>query len=388
MAEGLQSDVVSHAPENFVLDLTGTDRYSWRLRSEPCMDADEIDEFHHGDKISAVRDMAHPGWLKLMDACGWVKESHDDRPVWKIAESQCSSQVLEESTSMPSSSGSKSTEDFAKRSSSKCSTDFAEENISSSLAGSSGSQNTAVVQSQAMLLPIPFTGKFHRICDKEDCRTLETSISTVSNTRWFTGQCYRVALTHAEASVQATSYLHTGVAERPRWADMEDTDEEDVAIIPKPHVIEMKEELLDGASRGLTDQSLPNSRSRQRNRALMQKKQKTQLCKYLSEKGACPFGDACWFAHNENDLRDQGNKENDDGSGVPSSGKTLSQDEMPICNENPCRDQRRRAKNKDLLKKRNRTELCQYFKDQQCCKFGDSCWFAHSVTEIRPTADK
>jgi len=395
------------------------------------MDADEIEGFLHDHRINAVRDADHPGWLKLVDKSGWVKEDHEGCPVWKSAQFQSGTQAVEsDSISFAGSSASACGKEFdgddASRLPSKCSTGFAGENISPSSV-SSESQSSSPVHAHALAgaLPIPFTGTSYRIGAKNDSRILITS--NVTNMQWFTGQSYKIAPTPSEAAStkETTAAANSAAcAARKRWADMEDSDEETPATvhsaacaakqrwadmedsdeendgnrgnIPMLHKADMEdvdkgnEDPLDGkhletrlANTPLSDQRVVlNPRRQKRNRDLLQRKNKTQICKHLEEKGMCPFGASCWFAHSESELQANDHVNQDIAHDMPHAYHAKFHDEVVPQNESVIRHPHRQARNRELLKRRNKTELCRYLVEQGCCPFGKTCWFAHGIEEM------
>mmetsp|Transcript_127567 Transcript_127567/g.221193 ORF Transcript_127567/g.221193 Transcript_127567/m.221193 type:complete len:438 (+) Transcript_127567:83-1396(+) len=432
MAEVVHSDSGTCSAEVYILNLAGTDRYSWRLRSEPCMDADEIAEFRHGDRINAVRDVSHPGWLKLVDTPGWVKEAHEQQLVWKTAQSQSNAQVAD---SEPTTSGCKDDTDLAGKDASKCSTELSSEDledVSPSSSGSSGSQNSSTPQGHTLSPALPrfFTGKSCRIGDESSPHALVTS--SIASTRWFTGQSCKIDLMPVEGSsiVDKKPSPHTA---RPRWADMEDTDEEDMSSTPvfrkipteqsfdekhleiqlacmpcsdqpnqsivenTPEVDTIKvlavdepcAEPLDGKHHDAQFLCEPSSneqvvlkpKRQKRNRELLQRRNKTKMCQYMTNEGACAFGDSCWFAHSASDLKDQGDAEKEIDPTPPPPAKV--QDEEVHHSEKVVQNPGKQKRNKALLKKRNKTEFCRYLQDKGCCPFSETCWFAHSAEEIR-----
>mmetsp|Transcript_6072 Transcript_6072/g.10894 ORF Transcript_6072/g.10894 Transcript_6072/m.10894 type:complete len:438 (-) Transcript_6072:39-1352(-) len=432
MAEVVHSDSGTRSAEVYILNLAGTDRYSWRLRSEPCMDADEIAEFRHGDRINAVRDVSHPGWLKLVDTPGWVKEAHEQQLVWKTAQSQSNAQVAD---SEPTTSGCKDDTDLAGKDASKCSTELSSEDledVSPSSSGSSGSQNSSTPQGHTLSPALPrfFTGKSCRIGDESSPHALVTS--SIASTRWFTGQSCKIDLMPVEGSsiVDKKPSPHTA---RPRWADMEDTDEEDMSSTPvfrkipteqsfdekhleiqlacmpcsdqpnqsivenTPEVDTIKvlavdepcAEPLDGKHHDAQFLCEPSSneqvvlkpKRQKRNRELLQRRNKTKMCQYMTNEGACAFGDSCWFAHSASDLKDQGDAEKEIDPTPPPPAKV--QDEEVHHSEKVVQNPGKQKRNKALLKKRNKTEFCRYLQDKGCCPFSETCWFAHSAEEIR-----
>mmetsp|Transcript_4295 Transcript_4295/g.8367 ORF Transcript_4295/g.8367 Transcript_4295/m.8367 type:complete len:438 (-) Transcript_4295:65-1378(-) len=432
MAGVVLPDLKACAPDFYFLNLAGTDRFSWRLRSEPCMNADEIAEFYHGDRIKAVRDVCHPGWLKLVDKPGWVKEAHEEQLVWKTAQSQSNAQVAD---SEPTTSGCKDDTDLAGKDASKCSTELSSEDledVSPSSSGSSGSQNSSTPQGHTLSPALPrfFTGKSCRIGDESSPHALVTS--SIASTRWFTGQSCKIDLMPVEGSsiVDKKPSPHTA---RPRWADMEDTDEEDMSSTPvfrkipteqsfdekhleiqlacmpcsdqpnqsivenTPEVDTIKvlavdepcSEPLDGKHHDAQFLCEPSSneqvvlkpKRQKRNRELLQRRNKTKMCQYMTNEGACAFGDSCWFAHSASDLKDQGDAEKEIDPTPPPPAKV--QDEEVHHSEKVVQNPGKQKRNKALLKKRNKTEFCRYLQDKGCCPFSETCWFAHSAEEIR-----
>mmetsp|Transcript_56196 Transcript_56196/g.99713 ORF Transcript_56196/g.99713 Transcript_56196/m.99713 type:complete len:449 (+) Transcript_56196:88-1434(+) len=443
MAGVVLPDLKACAPDFYFLNLAGTDRFSWRLRSEPCMNADEIAEFYHGDRIKAVRDVCHPGWLKLVDKPGWVKEAHEEQLVWKTAQSQPSSQVMDLE---PSSGGCKDAKlagkDASKcsagvsegRDASKCSAKLSAEDISDispSSACSNGSRTspcpTAHAHALSPALPRFFTGKSCSIGDGENSHAVVTG--NIVPTRWFTGQSCKIDLMPFERS----STMDKKPAMRPRWADMEDTDEEDMSSTPvfrkipteqsfdekhleiqlacmpcsdqpnqsivenTPEVDTIKvlavdepcAEPLDGKHHDAQFLCEPSSneqvvlkpKRQKRNRELLQRRNKTKMCQYMTNEGACAFGDSCWFAHSASDLKDQGDAEKEIDPTPPPPAKV--QDEEVHHSEKVVQNPGKQKRNKALLKKRNKTEFCRYLQDKGCCPFSETCWFAHSAEEIR-----
>mmetsp|Transcript_112661 Transcript_112661/g.206764 ORF Transcript_112661/g.206764 Transcript_112661/m.206764 type:complete len:441 (-) Transcript_112661:61-1383(-) len=435
MAEVVHSDSGTRSAEVYILNLAGTDRYSWRLRSEPCMDADEIAEFRHGDRINAVRDVSHPGWLKLVDTPGWVKEAHEQQLVWKTAQSQSNAQVAD---SEPTTSGCKDDTDLAGKDASKCSTELSSEDledVSPSSSGSSGSQNSSTPQGHTLSPALPrfFTGKSCRIGDESSPHALVTS--SIASTRWFTGQSCKIDLMPVEGSsiVDKKPSPHTA---RPRWADMEDTDEEDMSSTPvfrkipteqsfdekhleiqlacmpcsdqpnqsivenTPEVDTIKvlavdepcAEPLDGKHHDAQFLCEPSSneqvvlkpKRQKRNRELLQRRNKTKMCQYMTNEGACAFGDSCWFAHSASDLKDQGDAEKEIDPTPPPPAKVQDEEDEEVHHsEKVVQNPGKQKRNKALLKKRNKTEFCRYLQDKGCCPFSETCWFAHSAEEIR-----
>mmetsp|Transcript_91306 Transcript_91306/g.167738 ORF Transcript_91306/g.167738 Transcript_91306/m.167738 type:complete len:441 (-) Transcript_91306:49-1371(-) len=435
MAGVVLPDLKACAPDFYFLNLAGTDRFSWRLRSEPCMNADEIAEFYHGDRIKAVRDVCHPGWLKLVDKPGWVKEAHEEQLVWKTAQSQSNAQVAD---SEPTTSGCKDDTDLAGKDASKCSTELSSEDledVSPSSSGSSGSQNSSTPQGHTLSPALPrfFTGKSCRIGDESSPHALVTS--SIASTRWFTGQSCKIDLMPVEGSsiVDKKPSPHTA---RPRWADMEDTDEEDMSSTPvfrkipteqsfdekhleiqlacmpcsdqpnqsivenTPEVDTIKvlavdepcAEPLDGKHHDAQFLCEPSSneqvvlkpKRQKRNRELLQRRNKTKMCQYMTNEGACAFGDSCWFAHSASDLKDQGDAEKEIDPTPPPPAKVQDEEDEEVHHsEKVVQNPGKQKRNKALLKKRNKTEFCRYLQDKGCCPFSETCWFAHSAEEIR-----
>lgn len=451
MAEVVPPDSGALAPEIYVLNLAGTDRFSWRLRSAPCMNADEVAEFRHGDKIRAVRVALYPGWLKLVDKSGWVKEAHEEQPVWKAAESSSSAQAVElESTSTSDPSECKDAPGFAGKNKSKCSSEDMED-MSPSSAVSSGSQTSSAAQAHnfSFNLPVPFKGKSCRIGDEENFLPAVTSTGTTM--RWFTGPSCKIAL--APSEISAIKSVNSGwQAAKPRWADMEDTDEEDVDASPRPckgdveltfgekqlniPVADAVDNVLEPAKMsivavehhadGLVQEprvlsepwmaqqvvSKPNRQNR--NRQLLQKNNKTQMCKYLAKEGGCPFGDNCWFAHSESTNEEDVNASpgyckgdvellsDEKQLNIPFDDAHSSDkfDEEAVDNTlEPAKDTQvvseplmaqqgvlkptRRKRNRELLQRNNKTQMCKYLAKDGVCPFGATCWFAHSENDLK-----
>lgn len=338
--------VEAELPEVYILNLAGTDRFSWRLRSDPCMDADEIAQLHHGDKINAVRDVAYPGWLKLVDTPGWVKEAHEEQLVWKTAQSQPSAQVTGFEPTSRGCKDSKLTEEHVPN----CSAKLHAQDISSispSSASSNGHNMTSTGQVHALSSALPrfFTGKSCRIGVGDYSHVVVTGDAAPS--RWFTGQSCKIAPVPSEKS----TLVAKKDALRPRWADMEDTDEEDINSTPRlcqtEHPFDFKHldvqlpgfdlhsegivqntpevdaqdtvgdehslEHLGDKHRdvqlvrdsSINERVILKPKRHKRNRELLQRKSKTQMCQYMAKEGSCPFGDSCWFAHSTRDLKDQ-----------------------------------------------------------------------------------
>jgi len=462
MAEVVHSDSGTRSAEVYILNLAGTDRYSWRLRSEPCMDADEIAEFRHGDRINAVRDVSHPGWLKLVDTPGWVKEAHEQQLVWKTAQSQSNAQVAD---SEPTTSGCKDDTDLAGKDASKCSTELSSEDledVSPSSSGSSGSQNSSTPQGHTLSPALPrfFTGKSCRIGDESSPHALVTS--SIASTRWFTGQSCKIDLMPVEGSsiVDKKPSPHTA---RPRWADMEDTDEEDSGGTPRfckkltersfaenrqythlgrmpcfdlpiqdtventpdadtvntiaadakcgVRLDDMHHDAQLVSEFSINEQIVLKPKRHQRNRDLLQRKNKTQMCQYLAKTGSCPFGSSCWFAHSACELKEQGNVEkkmpcfdlpNQDT--VENTPKVDTFDQIAADEERGARldkhhdaqisngfsinervvlKPKRHKRNQDLLHQKNKTQMCQYMAKEGSCPFGDKCWFAHAASDLK-----
>jgi hypothetical protein len=55
---------------------------------------------------------------------------------------------------------------------------------------------------------------------------------------------------------------------------------------------------------------------------------------------------------------------------------------MPTHDQATIRNPRARARNNALLKRKKKTQMCQHLLAEGHCRFGDSCWFAHSSDEI------
>eukprot|EP00931_Biecheleriopsis_adriatica_P076399 TRINITY_DN5010_c0_g1_i1.p1 TRINITY_DN5010_c0_g1~~TRINITY_DN5010_c0_g1_i1.p1 ORF type:complete len:389 (-),score=73.39 TRINITY_DN5010_c0_g1_i1:76-1155(-) len=356
--------------ESYVLDLCGTDLHAWRLRQQPNVDAKEIGEFHHGDVIGALEDAAHPGWLKLSGKPGWVKASYEDHPVWKVAPSQ--------------DSGPPEVDPDATMSSAKCKEKTCSKSNSSGSSNSSGDQSPTLTAAAACPAPIfPFLGPGYRLADDE-------------GSAWFTGASTRIAEDDVTIEKKAA---------RPRWADMGDTTDEEE---------EQKQDFEDSSAgkplgkHSVADQQhqqgLRKPKRKQRNQDLLQRRKKAQFCRYLLQQGACPFGDKCWFAHSEGEVQAGMGVHEDtlvgtavagivsdvDSAIVKVSAKTtlaIDPEEVEVQNsapnENTIRNPHRHARNKDLLQKKNKTQLCKYMADSGACRFGDSCWFAHSESELQ-----
>lgn len=465
--------------ESYILDFGGTELQSWRLREEPDLDAGEIGEFHHGDTITAVKDQAHPGWLKLADKAGWVKESHEDYLVWKIAKfwDPAPAACAPPASDSPASSSKDCEKDNS----------FAPSKASSSGSeGSSTAQDRALVE--ARLPPRPFMGQGYRLGDEGGLCSLAfhaaddgSAKSEVS--RWFTGQSYRIALAvEEEEKSDGVAAALKARAARPRWADMADTDEEEVESDSEDsqglHLASKEEnppdELQESGAEAWQEipperepeteqQCLQKSRRQKRNKKLLQKNGKTQMCRYLVEQGSCPFGDACWFAHSEAEMHcgaaaevqkampaqeedgtlcpgrqtriaptrsqapptdkseaaardapaarpqwaDMADTDEEAEDGKENVGpillgyrhttkeetvKDLSEhaaavrpqllqepESEPQCTAAP----RRKRRNRELLQRRCKTQLCRYLATEGSCPFGDSCWFAHSEAELK-----
>lgn len=256
------TDTVPNAPEQYVLDFTGTDHlHTWRLRAEPHMEADEVDEFRHGDKISAVRDPNHPGWLKLVQKSGWVKEAHEGLLVWKVAQSldsdpgTCTS--LDASFNMSKAKDSKNYDESGE--------DKAPSFTGASASGSKSNDNVWA-----------YRGPSYRLGND-------------AQVQWFTGQSYRLDPVPCQASSTDKSMT---LLSRPRWADMADSGEDSP--------IEAKSQ---DEPEFFHQQVINNKRKKTRNKALLQRKNKTKLCSYVVETGYCPFSEKCWFAHSDEDMR-------------------------------------------------------------------------------------
>eukprot|EP00928_Gymnodinium_smaydae_P039160 TRINITY_DN2680_c1_g3_i1.p1 TRINITY_DN2680_c1_g3~~TRINITY_DN2680_c1_g3_i1.p1 ORF type:complete len:353 (-),score=34.82 TRINITY_DN2680_c1_g3_i1:124-1065(-) len=285
--------------ERYMLDFGGTDLHAWRLRAEPCTAAAEIGEFHHGDTIRATREIDHPGWLKLLPGPGWVKESHDGKHVWKVA-------ITKDVTSSPVHCARASPEQVA-RSSAKGAL------VASTGAASSSSKvnDHALVSTR----PSSFVGAAYRLGDDDTSRPTKgvpgVAVAKLETTRWCTGLSYRIPLARPKDLA-------------PRWADMEDSEEEQAPSEPKPD-IEVPLLILPEQHRGAklandianipsivskvqeppptADVVVRNPRRRARNKDLLQRKNKSQLCRYISETGTCPFSATCWFAHSVEELQ-------------------------------------------------------------------------------------
>lgn len=397
MVEGVPSHIGQNAPAVLVLDLTGTNLFAWNVRAKPCIASHEIDAFRHGDRISAERDSDHPGWFKLVDKSGWVKEKHEDQPVWNLASSLDVDPRDDASIDSDPSRGSDGPQgcakDFDDDKGSKCAEDMDTsfedmEDMSPVSASSSGSQSRAAIPDQAMLkalLPIPFAGTCYFLHDEMATQNVNESTSAASTTsRWFTGQCHKIPF-----EVETVALVSVKHAVAPRWADLCDTDEDDDDVstatptsmlqthdMGKECKLRMDGEQVETqpVNTFLIEEhaAKKSSRSQRRNREMLQKKCKTQFCKYLTENGKCPFEDACWFSHD--DIY---------GDSEPKS-LTNAQDDMMISVVDPAvRKPQKQTRNKDLKKKKNKTQMCQYLINDGCCQFGDSCWFAHAAEELR-----
>eukprot|EP00930_Biecheleria_cincta_P066689 TRINITY_DN5291_c0_g1_i1.p1 TRINITY_DN5291_c0_g1~~TRINITY_DN5291_c0_g1_i1.p1 ORF type:complete len:377 (-),score=76.54 TRINITY_DN5291_c0_g1_i1:123-1253(-) len=369
-------------PSDYILDLSdlaGQDLHSWRLREAPHMDAKEIGVFYHGDRINAVRDL---GWLKLTDGSGFVKESHGGHLVWKLAQSS-RPRVASTPATTPTSCAKK---------------EFSAASDEKSVSSASGSQSSALVMLQSYSPPTPYSG---------------TGYTLDHPKQWFTGKSFKIGPAEPEDkcdyegsdnSASASAKI-SPMADRQRWADMEDTDDEEPTsstdmlanLDPAPCLAaedcrkdgesslsqELDEiEVSTVASTPRASQAVRNPKRKQRNQALLRRRCKTQLCQHLTEKGTCPFGNECWFAHSEHELQTP------DSAEIVDSCLPNVPDEKPLSEEvsspeeavgKPCR----RRRNQALLQKKSKTEFCRYLQDQGCCPFEGKCWFAHDLQEIR-----
>jgi len=411
MVVGVPSDFGPRAPELFVLSLAGTDRWSWRLRAEPCADTDEIDHFKHGDIIHAERDAGHPGWLKLVDKTGWVKEDHEDLPVWTSVQSQSSAEVVGlEPISFADPESDSVNMGFADRSSaSEGSKDFDGE-----FSVSDGSQSSLPVQAHvlASALPIPFTGTSYSICDKDVSRMLITS-SVTTNMQWFTGQSCRIAPTPSETSTKETIVptvvAHSAAVEaKQRWADMEDSDEEtssteETAVVAHNAAFEAKQRWADmedsdeepsstkeatvvahsaafAARRRWADMEDSDEETtvEDSDEVTASTNQTTVVAHSAAEESTDAVHSAtCAAKSHWADMKDS---DEDHMGNIPRPHKADMEDASDQQVSNP----RRQKRNRDLLQRKNKTQLCRYVAETGMCPFGDKCWFAHNESEVKP----
>jgi hypothetical protein len=213
-----------------------------------------------------------------------------------------------------------------------------------------------------------FTGQGHKLGDEDE--KLGDGVNL-----WFTGKSYRLAEVQSEVASADTKA-------RLKWADMVDSDPDemnpalDVDNFEETH---MKTRLE--SSR--TFESVRNPRRKKRNQDLLQRKNKTLPCRYLQEEGACPFGDACWFAHGSTEVQCLDVEKNNFGNVVFTIPEVRFQDEIPDARENIVPNSRRQLKSKAVLKKNHKIQLCRYLADEGCCPFGEKCWFAHGDADLQ-----
>eukprot|EP00930_Biecheleria_cincta_P091548 TRINITY_DN81137_c0_g1_i1.p1 TRINITY_DN81137_c0_g1~~TRINITY_DN81137_c0_g1_i1.p1 ORF type:complete len:397 (-),score=70.90 TRINITY_DN81137_c0_g1_i1:65-1255(-) len=374
-------------------DLASADICSWRLRAAPHLNADEVGVFRHGDRINALRDSEHSQWLRLTDGTGWVKECHEGNPVWQIEQNACTKAVFPSPAAM-----SCVKKDVAKLSETK------------TASPSSGSQSIPQGgHGLRDLMPLPFAGQGHSLGDQ--CQ-------------WFTGKSCKlgpdesrekVPLKQRWADVEDSDdsdSLSTvaslprsskvPISMRERWADMEDTDdEEDVSISGAPipssplqgltsqnskddteKPLPLDSEVSTEASMPIEQQALRNPRRKKRNQALLARKNKTQLCQHLADKGFCPFGDDCWFAHSPSVLQTDAQADAI-ATSSPIELDRRQEEETSDSVSDDIRKPRQRARNQALLKRKNKTQFCRYLQDTGCCPFEGKCWFAHDTQEIQ-----
>lgn len=374
-------------------DLTSADICSWRLRAAPHLDACEVGVFHHGDRIKAIRDSEHCQWLRLTDGTGWVKECHEGNSVWKVAQNVCMK------ASMPSPAIMSCVEkDVAKWTGTK------------STSSSSGSQS--IPQSDGMrdlmlrdLMPLPFAGQGHRLSSQcewftgKSCKLWpdEGREKDAEKQRWADMEDTEDSDSQSTvATLPSPSRAPTSL--RERWADMEDTDdEEDVGSFGgdprmRPGLTsqtskDMTEILLAPDFEASTQASTPreqhairNPVRRKKNQALLARKNKTQLCQHLADKGSCPFGDDCWFAHSPLELQADASM---NMIATSSPIRLDGQEEEADSVSGDIRKPRQRARNQALLKRKNKTQFCRYLQDTGCCPFEGKCWFAHDIQEVQ-----
>lgn len=248
------------------------------------MDADEIGLFYHGDRIRAMRDSAHPSWLELVDGPGWVKEYHEGDAVWKaiLFESDGGTSPCRRSDASPVDETPSTPLDDTP-STKKC---F---DVSESMTSCSGSSSNSAVDRQLLreLRPASFAGLGRKLGDGG--HNLGDS-----GTFWFTGKSYRIPELQSEA-------LSTEKKTRPKWADMVDSDPDDSDTVLDFNSLG-DTNLEKGFEISSNSELVRKPKRKKRNQDLLRRKSKTQLCRYLQEKGMCPFGDACWFAHGVVDI--------------------------------------------------------------------------------------
>lgn len=102
--------------------------------------------------------------------------------------------------------------------------------------------------------------------------------------------------------------------------------------------------------------------SRRANNTNMQR-YKTTLCKHFMQTGECQMAERCHFAHGEEDRRSKDDPLPNHAIGLYSSH---SQHPPPGYQYN-------------IYK----TVLCNYFKQDGTCQFGDRCTFAHGESDLR-----
>lgn len=220
---------------------------------------------------------------------------------------------------------------------------------------------------------MPYTGATHKLNDED------------TTMRWFTGQSYKLA----PMPSQTSPAKEEGIASKriaPRWADMVDDEEgselEEVTNKGSDEQLTGLEPPIQLATSPLREhRAVRNQRRQKRNQELLKQKSKTQMCRHLTEDGHCKFGDACWFAHSEFELMGPKSMDKETLNGSISILEAKDQD-VATLSESTVRNANRKAKNKDLLKRNNKTQMCRYLSDQGHCPFSAACWFAHSTEEL------
>ena len=99
---------------------------------------------------------------------------------------------------------------------------------------------------------------------------------------------------------------------------------------------------------------------------------KTQMCKNVTEKGHCNFGDNCQYAHSSAELRPK----NPMGMMASKMGGMAGMGQMAGMAGMGATNMFKRKR--DLVK----TVLCTNYSSYGECQFGDNCNFAHGPEEL------